>query len=1127
MNPISHYLDTLNQRLAEGHTSEHTFRADLEALLRQLLPEHHITNEPSKITDCGNPDFVVTKDGVPIGYIEAKDIGKDLNHKLYKEQFTRYRNALDNLVITDYVWFQFFENGDKVAEIWLGQPSDSTGQIIPLEKEFEKFENLIQEFATKVTQAIKSPVKLAELMAGKARLLENILEEALTADLDAEQNSPLTEQFNTFRQMLIHDLEPKQFADLYAQTLAYGLFAARYHDPTLPTFDRDEAAKLIPQSNPLLRNLFQSIAGYNIDERITTTVDNLAEVFRHADVKSILEGFGKSTAQQDPIIHFYETFLAKYDAKLRKARGVWYTPQPVVNFIVRAVDEILKTKFNIKDGLADNSKTTIQREAQGTAVTKGKNKGQALIEDVEVHKVQILDPATGTGTFLAEVVNFLYQSKFQHMQGIWPSYVEKDLIPRLNGFELLMASYAMAHLKLDMLLGETGCDMRNQANRLRVFLTNSLEEYHPDTHTLFSSWLSDEAKHANEVKKDTPVMVVMGNPPYSGESANKGDWIMSLMDDYKKEPGGQQKLQERNPKWINDDYVKFMRFGQHFIEKNGEGILAFINPHGFLDNPTFRGMRWNLLKTYDEIYTIDLHGNAKKKETAPDGSKDENVFDIEQGVSINILVKNGSKITRPGDLGQIYHFDLYGKRKDKYAFLENTAFKDVPYQAIPNVEPMYFMVPKDFETQAEYNKGFALQNLFKVNSVGIVTARDAFTIHETADAVKKTINRFLELDDESARTEFKLGKDARDWKVSLAREDLINSHAASENIVPISYRPFDNRFTYYTGKSKGFHCMPRGEVMTHMLKENFGLNLCRQVKAFDMNQHVFISNQISESCLVSNKTSEIGSVFPLYLYPEDGSERIPNLNPDEIKAFEVALNLPFATENPEKSFVPSCQIHCHPERSEGSPTDSTSAQEILRCAQNDSKSAENDSQGAQNGRPNQFTPIDILDYIYAVLHSPTYRDTYKEFLKTDFPRVPYPNPETFWQLVELGDQIRLLHLMESPGLAELITSYPQAGDNVVTRKITKTSPGYEAVSETHGKVWINDTQYFDKVPHQAWQFFIGGYQPAQKWLKDRQGRELSFDDILHYQKIIVALTETDRLMQVVDQVLYPKGDING
>ncbi len=1099
MNPISHYLDTLNQRLAEGHTSEHTFRADLEALLRQLLPEHHITNEPSKITDCGNPDFVVTKDGVPIGYIEAKDIGKDLNHKLYKEQFTRYRNALDNLIITDYVWFQFFENGDKVAEIWLGQPSDSTGQIIPLEKEFEKFENLIQEFATKVTQAIKSPVKLAELMAGKARLLENILEEALTADLDAEQNSPLTEQFNTFRQMLIHDLEPKQFADLYAQTLAYGLFAARYHDPTLPTFDRDEAAKLIPQSNPLLRNLFQSIAGYNIDERITTTVDNLAEVFRHADVKSILEGFGKRTAQQDPIIHFYETFLAKYDAKLRKARGVWYTPQPVVNFIVRAVDEILKTKFNIKDGLADNSKTTIQREAQGTAVTKGKNKGQALIEEVEVHKVQILDPATGTGTFLAEVVNFLYQNKFQHMQGIWPSYVEKDLIPRLNGFELLMASYAMAHLKLDMLLGETGCDMRNQANRLRVFLTNSLEEYHPDTHTLFSSWLSDEAKHANEVKKDTPVMVVMGNPPYSVSSTNKGDWIQNLVQDYKKD------LNERNIQPLSDDYIKFIRYGQHFIEKNGEGVLAFITNNSFIDGLIHRQMRKHLLQTFDEIYILDLHGNSKKKETAPDGSKDENVFDIMQGVSINLFIKNGSKITRPGDLGQVYHAELFGKRKDKYDYLSRH-LSAIDFQALNPVAPNYEFFPKNQELEATYKLGVSIESLMPLNATGITTERDDVCVQFSESEVKNIKQALIDLEPEDFRAQFSPKKDGRDWQVAFAKTDVKDNEGT---ITSITYRPFDNRKTLYTGKSKGFMAYPRHQVMQHQLKPNVALLTTKVTKD---QVGAFITSSLSGR--KSFSAYDVTLTFPLYLYPEDGSERIPNLNPDEIKAFEQALNLPFQPENDEKSFVPSCQIHCHPERSEGSPTDSTSAQEILRSAQND-------SQGVQNGSPNQFTPIDILDYIYAVLHSPTYRDTYKEFLKTDFPRVPYPNPETFWQLVALGDEIRLLHLMESPGLAELITSYPQAGDNVVTRKITKTSPGYEAVSETHGKVWINDTQYFDKVPHQAWQFFIGGYQPAQKWLKDRQGRELSFDDILHYQKIIVALTETNRLMQEVDAVLYP------
>ncbi|MBN2866846.1 MAG: DNA methyltransferase, partial [Thiotrichales bacterium] len=1036
MNPVAHYLSSLNSRLAQGHTSEHTFRGDLEALIRALLPNHHVTNEPSKITDCGNPDYVITKDSVPIGYIEAKDIGKDLNHKNYQEQFTRYRNALDNLIITDYVWFQFYQNGEKVAEIWLGKQSESTGQIIPLEKEFEKFTNLILEFSTKVTQAIKSPVKLAEFMAGKARLLENILEEALLADIQAGQSTELTNQLESFRQMLIHDLEPKQFADLYAQTLAYGMFAARYHDPSLPTFDRDEAAKLIPKSNPLLRNLFQSIAGYNIDERIKTTVDNLAEVFRHADVKSILEGYGKSTAQTDPIIHFYETFLAKYDAKLRKARGVWYTPQPVVSFIVRAVDEILKTKFGLKDGLADNSKTTIEVEAtdlqaQTSQLTKRKGK---LYGTKEIHKVQILDPATGTGTFLAEVVNFLYQSKFKNLQGIWPSYVEKDLIPRLNGFELLMASYAMAHLKLDMLFGETGCTQRDQNNRLRVFLTNSLEEYHPDTHTLFSQWLSNEAKEANTVKKDTPVMVVMGNPPYSGESANKGDWIMSLMDDYKKEPGGKQKLQERNPKWINDDYVKFMRFGQHFIEQNGEGVLAFINPHGFLDNPTFRGMRWNLLKTYDEIYTIDLHGNAKKKETCPDGSKDENIFDIEQGVSINILVKNGSKITRPGDLGQVYHFDCYGKRKDKYAFLENTAFKNVPYQAIPNIAPMYFMVPKNFELQSEYDTGFLLSSLFPINGNGMTTAHDSFVIDEDRQNLTNKFEAFKKSnpDAEELHRQFKVKK-KNGWDILGGWQNLQNQNIASY-IQPVSYRPFDDQFIMYEDK---LVWRTVKKVMSHYVKgQNLGLLVTKafQDKSFN---HAFITAKVSEAIFLSGTTGSNAMNFPLYLYPEDGSERTPNLNPEEIQAFEKALNLPFSAEKTTR------------------PGDFSVTFEPQT----------------------EFCPIDILDYIYAVLHSPSYRATYKEFLKTDFPRVPYPTPETFWPLVSLGGQIRQLHLMESPALDQAITPYPVAGSNVVSRKISKTSPGYEAIDDTHGKVWINDNQYFDQVPLTAWEFYIGGYQP--------------------------------------------------
>jgi predicted helicase len=281
------------------------------------------------------------------------------------------------------------------------------------------------------------------MMAAKARLLETILEKAVTSDEETQDNSALQQQYQTFKNILIHDLTPSGFADIYAQTLAYGMFAARLHDPTLETFSRQEAAELIPKSNPFLRKLFSHVGGVDIDDRIKTTVDNLADVFRATDIRVLLKDFGKATQTQDPIIHFYETFLAEYNPKLRKARGVWYTPEPVVDFIVRGVDEILKTEFNLKDGLADTSKTTIEVEAQGTAITKGRNKGKALTETKEVHRVQVLDPATGTGTFLAAVVKFIYQKKFNAMQGAWSSYVDEHLIPRLNGFELLMASYSI------------------------------------------------------------------------------------------------------------------------------------------------------------------------------------------------------------------------------------------------------------------------------------------------------------------------------------------------------------------------------------------------------------------------------------------------------------------------------------------------------------------------------------------------------------------------------------------------------------------------------------------------------------------------------------------------------------
>ncbi len=1104
------YLDNINQRYKLGNATEHTFRGDLQQLIESLVPTIRATNEPKR-QSCGAPDYILTKKDIPLGFIEAKDIGDNdlegLKKTGHKEQFDRYKASLSNLIFTDYLTFMLYRDGEFVSKITIGE-------LVPLSKgeglgvrsipeNFASFENLIKDFCTHVGQTIKSSKKLAEMMAGKARLLSEVIEKALNCDEEHSEDSTLKDQMHAFKEILIHDITPKGFADVYAQTIAYGMFAARLHDATLPTFSRQEAYELIPKSNPFLKKLFGYIAGLEVDDRIKWIVDDLVNIFLACNVEEILKNYGKSTKMEDPIIHFYETFLSEYDPSLRKARGVWYTAAPVVNFIVRAVDDILKTEFDLSQGLADNSKTTIKVNLQST---DKRYKDNIRTMDQEVHRVQVLDPATGTATFLAEVIKHVY-NKFEGQQGIWSNYVENHLIPRLNGFELLMASYAMAHLQLDLLLKDTGFNpTRDQ--RFRVFLTNSLEEHHPDTGTLFANWLSAEANEANYVKRDTPVMCVIGNPPYSGESANKGEWIMRLMEDYKLEPGGKEKLKERNPKWINDDYVKFIRYGQYYIEKNGSGVLAFINPHGYLDNPTFRGMRWNLIKTYDKIYTIDLHGNSKKKETASDGTPDVNVFDIQQGVSINIFVKTGKK--KSNELGKVYHYDLFGKRDLKYDFLWNNSLKTIQFAELQPTKPNYFFVQKDFEEQKLYDKGFGINELFPINSVGIVTARDNFTIHDSAKDAKATIERFLSIDDETARKEFDLGKDVRDWQVNFARTDLMSNYPDKGMFCKISYRPFDDKWTYFTGKSKGFHCYPRNEVMQHFVKEsNLGIVVGRQ-STDSYWSNIQITNSIIDNRFHFSYKG-ISSVFPLYLYQENkqntsnlfnvkdedliyGGKEIttesmitgepqfayrnlkyrPNLSQKVVRAIEKSLGLPFIVQHYKTS---------------------------------------ND----------EFGEVDILDYIYAVLHSPTYREKYKEFLKIDFPRVPYPKDnETFWQLVKLGGELRQIHLLESSTVEEYITQYPIDGNNLVEKPRFSCSPlscppPSEGLGEV-GKVYINDTQYFDNVPEVAWNFYIGSYQPAQKWLKDRKGRTLEFEDILHYQKIIVALSETDRLMKEIDKI---------
>ncbi|TXK30866.1 DNA methyltransferase [Pontibacter qinzhouensis] len=1050
---IQQYIDILNTRYKTGISREHSYRSDLQVLISALAPNVLVTNEPARVA-CGAPDYIITKNDIPVGYIEAKDIGVVLNSKSLKEQFDRYRASLDNLIITDYLDFHLYIDGEFKTSVKIGEIQN--GQIHPLPENFAMFEGLMKDFCTHIGQTIKSSRKLAEMMAAKARMLADVIEKALNSDEENHENSTLQEQMNAFQQILIHDIKTREFADIYAQTIAYGMFAARLHDPSLSTFSRQEAAQLIPKSNPFLRTLFQYIAGYDLDSRIVWIVDGLADLFRATDIAALLKNFGKATQTHDPIIHFYETFLAEYDPKLRKARGVWYTPEPVVNFIVRAVDDILKTEFNLPQGLADTSKTKVKLNIP--THDKRYKAGQREIEH-EVHKVQILDPATGTGTFLAEVVKHIH-GKYKSMQGVWSSYVENHLIPRLNGFELLMASYAMAHLKLDLLLGETGYKPTKD-QRFRIYLTNSLEEHHPDTGSLFATALANEANEANHIKRDTPVMCVIGNPPYSGESANKGEWIMRLMEDYKKEPGDKVKLKEKNSKWINDDYVKFIRYGQHFIERNGEGVLAFINPHGFLENPTFRGMRWNLLRTYDKIYTIDLHGNSKKKEVSPDGSPDVNVFDIQQGVSINLFIKTGEK--KAGELGKVYHFDLFGKREVKYDFLVSNSLKTIPFNELQTSAPNYYFFQKDFDDKPLYDKGFMLLDLFKINGAGVTTAHDEFVVDESD---KVLLERFTDF--KNSPSDAKLlhrtfnVKEKKGWDILAGWNNLQRVKELSKYVVPFAYRPFDKHYIFYENKLVWRTVQ---KVMEHFIVgDNLGLSLVRRSRSNEFLTPIIV-NGVTDKCYSSSLDNS--NTFPLYLYPESSTQinihdrptRTPNLDKKIVQQIAEKVGLKFTSE--------------------------------------------------KANTPGTFAPIDILDYIYAVLHSPSYREKYKEFLKIDFPRVPYPtDADEFLSLVELGGKLRQIHLLESADVENYITSYPADGNNIVDK------PRYE-----NGNVYINDNQYFADVPQTAWEFYIGGYQPAQKWLKDRKGRELTFEDILHYQKIIVALTETDRLMREIDEVM--------
>jgi predicted helicase len=776
------------------------------------------------------------------------------------------------------------------------------------------------------------------------------------------------------------------------------------------------------------------------------------------------------------------------------------------------VDYLLKTRFDCPNGLADTATVEYEREEESG--------GKAKKVKAASPRVLILDPACGTGTFLYTVIDHIrHEFMRQGNAGMWSGYVRNHLLPRIFGFELLMAPYAVAHFKLGMQLA--GHDMTpgqqekwaydfSSDDRLRIYLTNTLEEAERRAQLEFGFFrtLTEEANAAVEVKRDLPILAVIGNPPYSGHSANRSwetqngkrvpTFIGRLIQDYYKVDG--QPLAERNPKYLQDDYVKFIRWAQWRIERTGAGVLAFISNNGYLDNPTFRGMRQQLVTAFTDIYVLNLHGSSKKRETAPDGSKDENVFDIQQGVTLGIFVKEAA---RAGP-ARVQHAELYGARKSKYEWLWLSDVGATNWVDLDPKPPFYPFVPQKTTLQEEYGACEGISAAMPVSVAGFKTHRDHFSVGFDPEALSE---RFSDLrgspDENLLRGKYEL-RDTRDWHLSAARETLRSDAQWKRHIIRCMYRPFDIRFCFFSSTAMDW---PRKELLGHVAhKENLCFGIGRQGLA--VNDPLWSLMCLSAYPIDTNVFRRGGvNVYPLYVYPqvdgEDGGQaklavetspwpagkqgRRPNLSPEFVAAIEERIGLTFISDG-------------------------------------------------KGDMKRTFGPEDVFNYIYAVLHSPTYRSRYAEFLKSDFPRVPLTSDvKLFGGLCNLGAALVELHLLESPMLQTPIARYPVKGSNIVEKGFPEYVAAAYSIDQPipdpkECRVYINGplgsdkAQYFKGVPPEVWEFHIGGYQVCEKWLKDRRGRTLTYDDQLHYCKVVTALAETIRLMTEIDAAI-PKWPI--
>ncbi|EDP5688925.1 DNA methyltransferase [Campylobacter jejuni] len=1043
------YLENIKD--ISTNDKEHTHRTALQNLLQAIKDNQDkqnkisIKQEPNNDKEGrGAPDFLITKDFLTLGYIENKRVNANLDNIITSDQILKYTKLSPNIILTDYLRFILLSLNDKNEIIICKEVKicslDEIKSIVKnqslLDTKTQELNELFSIFFSKIPNPINSALDFANHLSLRTRILKDEL-------LLSSKNETLLSLFNTFKETLYKELSYEEFCDSFAQTLTYSLFLAKLNNDTAKEIDLNNAKKFIPKSFPLIR----SMSGFLDDsfenlENIKWLLEEIINIINHIDITSIIKELNKTgekdlfnrptilSTHKDPYLHFYETFLASYDPKLREVRGVYYTPAPVVIFIINAIDEALKQDFNHKKGLSE-------------ALDKN---------------ITLLDFATGTGTFLLEA----FRKALEPISKNSVNYNPKVLIDKFCGFEFLIAPYTIAHLKISQSFKEEFNSPLNDDESLKIALTNtlyskSISKEQNDQNTLFTLIdLTKEFKKAQKIKEEQ-ILIITGNPPYSGASSNKGlyedeikisyglepskanlnneqkKWISSYFKEKSKQNTStfkaiyeKHKLEnEKNPKVMLDDYVKFIRFAQSKIDSQESGIFAFISNNSFLDNPTFRGMRYSLMQSFDKIYILNLHGDTRKKEKAPDGSKDDNVFDIMQGVSINIFIKQNSKAKNTN----IYYHDLYGKRKDKYEFLYENDLNSIKWTLVKNNEPFYLFLPQNNDLLEEYNKGISVKDIFMLSSVGIASSKDAILISTNNKKLEQQVYNFYNEFDK-------------------------------KYIKEIAYKPFDTQKIYYDIKKVE---RPRIDIMEHFLGyENIGLIYDRGTNLKEIS-NLFISSKVIDKHLVGANSY----VSPLYLYPTTRSKKFlkkenPNFNEE---------NFTSKIENFKESFR-------------------TFIDEFYK---------------------EKFSPEDILGYIYAVLFHKIYREKYLDFLKIDFPKIPFTKDKnTFKNLSKLGLKLVNLHLLKND---ELDFNVGEALFKDIKNKNFKIQK--IKYNKDVKELFINESLYFNKVSPEIYEFKIGGYAVLDKYLKSHKEEDI---DHKHFTLIIQTLDETLKIQDEISKI---------